>query len=129
MRFFLLVLLMIISLVGEASAQVMDMRAFSRQRGFKAYQAPAVPVMRSNVSMRSGMSQQNAEKKVQSETEQDFAMQDQPEQEPSQIHQKGIKIFQEKDENKVMNFNIENPEFNKLKEHQQRDLMNRITFE
>ena len=44
------------------------------------------------------------------------------------IQQTGFKIFQEKDEDKVMNFNVENPEFDKLSDYKKQDLMKRISF-
>lgn len=45
------------------------------------------------------------------------------------ISQTGIKIFQEKDEDKVLNFEVENPEFDKLDKKKKQDVMNRIVLE
>lgn len=50
-------------------------------------------------------------------------------QETKKISQTGIKIFQEKDEDKVLNFKVENPEFDKLNEKKKQDVMNRIVLE
>ena len=46
----------------------------------------------------------------------------------NKIQQTGVKVFQEKDEDKVMNFNVENPEFDKLSDYKKQDLMKRISF-
>ncbi len=44
------------------------------------------------------------------------------------IHQTGIKIFQEKDEDKVLNFTVDNPEFDRLSQTRQQDVLKRITI-
>ena len=112
---------------GQASAQVVDMRAYSRQHGFKAYQAKTLssPVRKKSVPVKqekTSVSPQTAS--GQTETTQTAART-----EKKQLRQTGIKIFQEKDENKVMNFDVENPEFKKLNKEEQQDLLNRITIE
>lgn len=102
----------------DVSAQVVDMRAYSRQRGFKAYsvrqQAYVPPVRREAAQNRAEPATENTASPV-----------DRPE---HKIQQTGIKVFQEKDEDKVMNFNVENPEFDKLSDYKKQDLMKRISF-
>ena len=49
--------------------------------------------------------------------------------EKDKIQQTGVKIFQEKDESKVLNFDVKNPEFDKLSDIRKKDLTSRITFE
>lgn len=104
-----------------ANAQVVDMRAFSRQRGFKAYQAKPndAPTPKAAPSiMTHGQNQTDKTTEKQSKSN-----------EKDKIQQTGVKIFQEKDENKVLNFDVENPEFDKLSESRKKDLTSRITFE
>ena len=124
MKRFLLFFLLFFFTVGQLRAQVVDMRAYSRQRGYRSYQN-SVPV-RSTVVRRNVQSDA-----VENEEEEDsFTGQEAANpKKREKIRQTGLKIFQEKDENKVMNFNVENPEFRKLNKKQQQDLMNRITFE
>ncbi len=101
------------------NAQVVDMRAYSRQRGFKAYsvrrQAYVPPAVRA------------APAKNKAAPEKENAVPPGQEQE-RKIQQTGVKVFQEKDEDKVMNFNVENPEFDKLSNYKKQDLMKRISF-
>ena len=101
-------------------AQSFDMRAYSRQRGFKAYKvkpvAPVYPVPRVKEQPR----QKNAENEETSVR---------PAEPENKIQQTGVKVFQEKDEAKVMNFDVKNPEFDKLSDYKKQDLMKRITFE
>ena len=118
---------------GSVSAQVIDMRAFSRQRGFKAYQ-PQTQASRQARTQQIPQPQlrpafADDEQIQQTEKTYDSVPRNQPEEQPKQLRQTGIKIFQEKDEDKVMNFNVENPEFKKLNKKQQQDLLNRITIE
>ena len=127
------VLFVVFFMVGQAFAQMTDMRAFSRQRGYRAYRTEHSSVQKSsrNSSIERFRSQERPE------TEHSFQNGNSPtgesdlpdERDQEKIRQTGIKIFQEKDESKVMNFNVENPEFKKLNKKQQQDLLNRITFE
>ena len=103
------------------NAQVVDMRAFSRQRGFKAYQAKPTYAPAPKAVQSIMVHGQNRTDKA-DEKQAAFAEQD-------KIQQTGVKIFQEKDENKVLNFDVENPEFDKLSESRKKDLTSRITFE
>lgn len=103
----------------DVSAQVVDMRAYSRQRGFKAYsvrQQAYVPPVRKTPP---------AQNRAEPAKENDAAPPAQPE---HKIRQTGVKVFQEKDEDKVMNFDVENPEFDKLSDYKKQDLMKRISF-
>ena len=119
MRLAVFVLLWICFFYQESNAQVVDMRAYSRQRGFKAYsvrqQAYVPPVRRVTPARnKAEPAGNNAELSA-----------DRPK---HKIQQKGVKVFQEKDEDKVMNFNVENPEFDKLSDYKKQDLMKRISF-
>ena len=104
MKRFLLFFLLFFFTVGQLRAQVVDMRAYSRQRGYRSYQN-SVPV-RSTVVRRNVQSDA-----VENEEEEDsFTGQEAANpKKREKIRQTGLKIFQEKDENKVMNFNVENP--------------------
>ena len=109
-------------LFGQAAdAEVFDMRAYSRRRGFKpytvkqAYVPPARP--RAVVEPVHRAATDNRNNSV-----------SQPEQE-RKIQQTGVKVFQEKDEAKVLNFKVENPEFDKLSDYEKQDLMQRISFQ
>jgi len=130
-KIFLFVFFMLFTVAGQVRAQMMDMRAFSRQRGFKAYQAPVSAVK--TETARSRAPRQYEEQNIQPNAlplpEQNMAAENQEKQETSPIRQKGFRIFQEKDEKKVMNFDVENPEFKKLNQQRQQDVLNRITFE
>lgn len=124
MKRFLLFFSIFFFTVGQLCAQVVDMRAYSRQRGYSSYQ--------NSVSVRSTVVRRNVQSDaVKNEGEEaSFTGQEAANSKKREkIRQTGLKIFQEKDENKVMNFNVENPEFRKLNKKQQQDLMNRITFE
>lgn len=102
--------------------RVVDMRAYSRQRGYRPYQ--------NSVPVRSAVIRRNVPPViVKNEEDASFIEQEINPEKQEKIRQTGLKIFQKKDENKVMNFNVENPEFRKLNKKQQQDLMNRITFE
>lgn len=118
MRLAVFVLLWICFFNQEANAQVVDMRAYSRQRGFKAYsarqQAYVPPVRRAPARNKAEPAEESAALPA-----------DRPE---HKIQQTGVKVFQEKDEDKVMNFNVENPEFDKLSDYKKQDLMKRISF-
>lgn len=118
MRLPVFIFLWICFFYQEVNAQVVDMRAYSRQRGFKAYsvrqQAYVPPVRREAAQNRAEPATENTASPV-----------DRPE---HKIQQTGIKVFQEKDEDKVMNFNVENPEFDKLSDYKKQDLMKRISF-
>lgn len=119
MRLAVFVLLWICFFNQEANAQVVDMRAYSRQRGFKAYsvrQQAYVPPVRKTPP---------AQNRAEPAKENDAAPPAQPE---HKIRQTGVKVFQEKDEDKVMNFDVENPEFDKLSDYKKQDLMKRISF-
>ena len=103
----------------DVNAQVVDMRAYSRQRGFKAYSVPRqayVPPVRKVPQ---------AQKRAEPEKENAAPPAAQPE---HKIRQTGVKVFQEKDEDKVMNFDVKNPEFDKLSDYRKQDLMKRISF-
>ena len=125
MKSFLFISLVLTVFCEQAFAQVMDMRAFSRQRGFRAYQAPAPEPVSESVYWQSEEDDQEEDSSPFQYTE----LQEQTRKTSPQIQQKGLKIFQEKDEDKVMNFDIENPEFKKLNKQEQRDLLNRIRYE
>ena len=122
MKRFLLFFLIFVFTVGPLRAQVVDMRAYSRQRGYRPYQ--------NSVPVRSAVIRRNVPPViVKNEEDASFIEQEINPEKQEKIRQTGLKIFQKKDENKVMNFNVENPEFRKLNKKQQQDLMNRITFE
>lgn len=124
MKFFVLCLLVLTVFSNSVQAQVMDVRAFSRQRGFKAYQLrqPSSPVQRQlNRNFKAEHASGRGEKT------QNIA--DTGNEQHEKIRQTGIKIFQEKDEGKVLNFDVENPEFKKLNESKKKDLVRRITIE
>lgn len=116
--------------VSDVSAQVVDMRAYSRQRGLKSYYVKkSTAVKPSAVQPKASQTQKKEAAEAQpSDTSQSSAEKG-AENENAPIRQTGIKIFQEKDEDKVMNFDVENPEFKKLNKKQQQDLLNRITLE
>ena len=109
-------------LFGQAAdAEVFDMRACSRRRGFKPYtvkQAYVPPTRPRAVvePVRHAMSDSQSNSVNQSESER-------------KIRQTGVKVFQEKDEAKVLNFKVENPEFDKLSDYKKQDLMQRISFQ
>ncbi|MBO4643060.1 MAG: hypothetical protein J5716_00450 [Alphaproteobacteria bacterium] len=124
MKIFFLAFLTAFVFAGSAFAQVVDVRAASFRRGNKAYHAPA-PAAVQTETVQPKAFRQNTEKNVRSDT----STQKQTKKEQTRIQQNGYKIFQEKDEDKVMNFNVDNPEFEKLSKHQQQDLLNRIKFE
>lgn len=108
-----------------ASAQVVDMRAYSRRRGFKPYtvkREQTQRVERRYVRPSSAQTGQNAAASPQKKTP--AAQQS----DNSRIHQTGVKIFQEKDEDKVLKFDVDNPEFDKLTKRQQDDVMSRISI-
>ena len=125
MRFLFLLFLSFVVFSDPVRAQTFDVRAFSRQRGFKAYKA-----------LEKAPSHQQKDVRINTEANQNIR-QDEPNQgkivsqtnQGKKIQQSGIKIFQEKDENKVLNFDVENPEFKKLNEHRKKDLVQRITIE
>ena len=130
MKSFLFVSLILAIFPERAFAQVIDMRAASLQRGFKAYRVP-VPAAQPEPALSNDswpLREQTAQTELPSQSRH-AALQSQSGETSSQIQQKGLKIFQEKDESKVMNFDVENPEFKKLNKQQQQDLLNRITFE
>ena len=125
----------------QVCAQVVDMRAFSRQRGYKAYGGGAGivrPTVKNSVPAQgkrtiasaesasssaadSGTSAGRAEKKL--------AQYSPDSDEEEAVRQKGLKVFREEDEDKVMNFVVENPDFKKLNKKQQQDLLKRIKYE
>ena len=124
----------------QAFAQVVDMRAYSRKHGFKAYQGqtytPSVQkktvVKRTApVSGRDELNEMTGQIKNKRTMEDQVSEKASPtsEEQRKKLRQTGIKIFQEKDENKVMNFDVENPEFKKLNKKDQQDLIDRITIE
>ena len=146
MRFFLFIMLFFCT---QVFAQVVDMRAFSRQRGYRAYraeqvltpapvrsypvqrqaelpsrenQSEAIPVSETPARANHVSGNQAFEASVPETASADSV-------DSRKIRQKGLKIFQEKDEDKVMNFVVENPEFKKLNKKQQQDLLNRIKYE
>lgn len=116
---------------GMADAQMIDMRAYSRQHGFKAYQEKTRHSVRGTRSaVKKEIDGEQAET-VPSE-KQSASGEKKPtssRSEKKSLRQTGIKIFQEKDESKVMNFDVENPEFKKLNKEERQDLLNRITIE
>lgn len=107
----------------EAGAQAVDMRAYSRQRGFKAYSAPQQAYSAPKPAYVPSAVRPRAQNPVEPVTENAAEPQER------KIRQTGVKVFQEKDEDKVLNFNVENPEFDKLSEYKKQNLMKRITFE
>ena len=111
-----------------ASAQVVDMRAYSRRRGFKPYtvkREQTQRVERQYVRPSSAQTGQNAQNAAASPQKKTPAAQ---QSDNSRIHQTGVKIFQEKDEDKVLKFDVDNPEFDKLTKRQQDDVMSRISI-
>ena len=130
-RLFAAMLLLFFS-AGISSAQVVDMRAYSRQRGFKAYQVPA-PAAYAKKTNRPAPSQAygapSQEKAASAGGGTSSSVAKNGDGEHEKIRQTGVKIFQEKDEDKVLNFDVENSEFKKLNKNQQQDLMKRISFE
>ena len=126
MKLFLLIILFAGS---QALAQAVDMRAFSRQRGYKAYRKEQVAT---STTVRSYPVRERTELSSSADGGGDLSF---PELvsadsgDVKKLRQTGIKIFQEKDEDKVMNFVVENPEFKKLNKKRQQDLLNRIKYE
>ncbi len=126
MKLFLLIILFAGS---QALAQAVDMRAFSRQRGYKAYRTEQVAT---STTVRSYPVRERTELSSSADGGGDLSF---PELvsadsgDEKKLRQTGIKIFQEKDEDKVMNFVVENPEFKKLNKKRQQDLLNRIKYE
>ncbi len=127
MRRFLLLLSGIVLFASVASAQVVDMRAYSRRRGFKAYTVKHEQTQRAErqyVRQPSAQTVQNAQNAaVTPQKKQPAAQSDN-----GRIRQTGVKIFQEKDEDKVLKFDVDNPEFDKLTKRQQDDVMSRISI-
>ena len=128
--------LILFASVETAGAQVVDMRAYSRQRGFKAYQAPAPSAYRRNPARQRGGSPSASETSpvrvasaAVSDSPQETSSGNASGRENEKIKQTGMKIFQEKDEDKVLNFDVENPEYKKLNKRQQQELMKRISYE
>lgn len=118
MRRFLLLLFGIFLFATEVSAEVVDMRAYSRRRGFKAY-----TVKRDKIRRPAG---QNARPPQSAGDASQKALPDA--QDGGGIRQTGAKIFLEEDENKVLKFDAANPEFDKLTKKQQDDVMSRISI-
>lgn len=108
---------LLISCVAEA--QMVDVRARS-MRGRQAYpQGVAVrpqPVVYSRSD--SAVSRER-------ESGQGAAV-DNP---PRQVRQTGLKIFKEEDEGKVLNINVDNPEFDKLSDSRKQNILSRISYE
>lgn len=48
---------------------------------------------------------------------------------PQEFKQTGTRQFRKEDEDKVLNFDVQNPEFDKLSDKQKADVMNRIKIE
>lgn len=115
MRLLIFVFFAICLFGQDLKAQVVDMRAYSRQRGSRAY-TPQTPIVKQRPARRMPVPVKKEEPSTAKETDQ-------------KIRQTGVKVFQEKDEEKVLNFNVENPEFDKLSDYKKQDLMNRISFE
>ncbi len=115
MRLSLFIFLGCLFFIQGVDAQVVDMRAFSRQRGSRAYKVKQ-PVIRQKPVRQMPVPVKKEDPLPAEEADQ-------------KIQQTGVKVFQEKDEDKVMNFNVENPEFDKLSDYKKQDLMNRISFE
>ena len=125
MRVLFLLSLSFVVFSGSVRAQAFDIRAFSKQRGFKAYkvseeaQSPRQKNMQINAKAnqniwQNGTGQEGSVSRMK---------------QGKRIRQSGIKIFQEKDEEKVLNFDVENPEFKKLNEIQKKNLVQRIKIE
>ena len=138
MKIKLLILSCLLSLFCASAvvAQVVDMRAYSRQRGFKAYQAPAPSAYRRNPARQRGGSPSASETSpvrvasaAVSDSPQETSSGNASGRENEKIKQTGMKMFQEKDEDKVLNFDVENPEYKKLNKRQQQELMKRISYE
>lgn len=128
MRRFLLLLSGIVLFASVASAQVIDMRAYSRRRGFKPYtvkREQTQRVERQYVRPTPAQTGKNAQPAAASPQQKQPAAQSQ---DNGRIHQTGVKIFQEKDEDKVLKFDVDNPEFDKLTKRQQDDVMSRISI-
>ena len=116
------------------------MRAFSRQRGYKAYGGGAgvvQPAVKHSVpaqGKRTIASAENTSSAADSEAsdsraEKKLAHYSPDSAEEETIRQTGLKVFRKEDEDKVMNFVVENPDFKKLNKKQQQDLLNRIKYE
>ena len=109
----------------EASAQTADMRALSRRRGYAAYQ-PKQPAARRRITVeRQAFAPPESNGQAEEYERADLKKDDASKQ---KIHQTGIKIFQEKDEDKVLNFTVDNPEFDRLSQTRQQDVLKRITI-
>lgn len=124
MRIFLL-FWVLTAVWSDASAQVADMRALSRRRGYVAYQPKQPAVRRRAVAERQALAAPEKNAAAEPEEQADLKKEDAPKQ---KIHQTGLKIFQEKDEDKVLNFTVDNPEFDKLSQARQQDVLKRITI-
>lgn len=48
---------------------------------------------------------------------------------PQKVRQTGLKIFKEEDEGKVLNINVDNPEFDKLSDSRKQNILSRISYE
>lgn len=44
------------------------------------------------------------------------------------VRQKGLKIFKEEDENKILKIDVDNPEFDKLPDSRKKNILNRISY-
>lgn len=113
----------------SVSAQPFDVRAYSRQRGFKAYQPKPETVAVPRQPAFTAPDETPDANADENQKDESFKPDRQQEDKPSKIQQTGIKVFQKKDEDKVLNFDVENPEFDKLSDKRKQDIMNRITFE
>lgn len=117
-------------------SQTVDMRALSLRRGYRAYHAPSLLMAAPAVVHKSSPEGRAAEQRqnIPPPSSEKEAIRELPPElsqgaDAEKLRQTGVKIFQEKDEDKIMNFSVENPEFKKLNKKQQQDLLNRISFE
>ncbi|HBO59247.1 MAG TPA: hypothetical protein DD624_04995 [Alphaproteobacteria bacterium] len=103
-----------------ADAQMIDVRALS-YRGQQAYpQGVAIPPRpKTATSLPVPAKPHPAEAKQPAAAESDNA---------GNVRQKGLKIFKEEDENKVLNINVDNPEFDKLPDSRKQNILNRISY-
>lgn len=104
-----------------AEAQMIDVRALSR-RGQQAYpQGIAVPPRPKTAALLPARTEkhQTAAGEKSLATDRDNT---------GTVRQKGLKIFKEEDEDKILKIDVDNPEFDKLPDSRKKNILNRISY-
>lgn len=113
------VLTAVLLLSSVAEAQMVDVRARS-VRGRQAY--PHGVAVRPQPVASSGASASVSRERESGRNADDGNP-------PQKVRQTGLKIFKEEDEDKVLNINVDNPEFDKLSDARKRNILSRISYE